>query len=616
MASIYGRFGPATPDYDQLSVPSGRGSGSGTLTLRVPLAALPGYRLDLKVTEQPGPASLLDSESGFLALVGAPFWRGRKLTGPQAGLERYADRLARNPGTALAELDGQFALAWIPRTQPRVVLATDRFGSFPLFVTALPDARQTFFSTDYAWMADKLGAEAAINDQAIYDYLFFTTIPASQCLHRSISRLSPAQIGIIDDGRLETFQYWQPDFRKQPDPTMLAERLREALHSAVRRVASTPDSACFLSGGLDSSTVCGLAAQSGTTVHAYTMGFDEADFDETVYARLAAKHFDIDLHEHLITADEVLENIEEVTDSMREPFGNVSLMSTYICAKFAARNGARLLIAGDGGDELFAGNERYQKQLVFEMYKRLPTTVRHALTRPLSRYLSKLPLPGLAGKASSYLVQAEVPLPRRMYRYNLLERHAPTAALTEAFLEQVATGEPLEYLDGLYQKPETGDFLDRLLYLDWTVTLADNDLRKVRAATELAGVQVEFPMLANDVVAISTDIPSSLKLDRTNLRAFYKKSFENLLPPEIISKSKHGFGVPIGPWLRNHPDLRQLVYSKLDALKNRNILQPQFIEQIIESQRQDHAVYYGALLWPMFMLECWLEKHASHYGFA
>ncbi len=612
MATIYGRLGPDTPDYDRPSALPGQ-NGSD-FSIRRPLTGKPASWLNLDVAARPGPASLTESAHGVLALIGNPFWKGRPLAGSRPELEQYASLLAADPVAALAELDSQFALAWIPADQSQVILATDRFGSFPLFVTASPDTPQVCFSSDYAWIVSTLGQNRKINDQAIYDYLFFTTIPASQCLHQRVSRLLPAQIGIIADNRLQTDEYWRPDFHKSFDTTALGDQLRNSLSDAVRRIADVPDSACFLSGGLDSSTVCGLATRSGSDTHAYTMGFDEAAFDETVYARLAAKHFGARLHEHMITADEVLENITEVTGHMKEPFGNISLMSTYICAKVAARDGIQLLIAGDGGDELFAGNERYQKQLVFEMYKRLPAIVRHGLTRPLSRYAAKLSPPGLLGKACSYLVQAETPLPRRMYRYNLLERHAPEAALTRPFLERVDTSEPLDYLDMLYNQPVEGDFLDRLLYLDWTVTLADNDLRKVRAATELAGVRVEFPMLANDVVKASTRIPSGLKLNRKNLRAFYKNSFADFLPPEIISKSKHGFGVPIGPWLSNHPELRKLVYEKLDALKDRNILQPRFIDQIVEAQRHDHAVYYGALLWPMFMLESWLEQHANHYS--
>ena len=612
MATLYGRLGPDAPDHDLFAALPGRSAGD--LSVHRPLTGRPGGWLDLKLTAQPGPASLIESARGILALIGNPFWKGQPLAGRKSELEQYASGLATDPVAALAALDGQFALAWIPQDQNRIVLATDRFGSFPLFVTTRPDAPHVCFSSDYAWIADTLGQDRWINDQAIYDYLFFTTIPSSQCLHRHVSRLLPAQVGTITDLCLQTAEYWKPDFHKSSDPAVLSNQLKDSLGDAVQRIADTPDSACFLSGGLDSSTVCGLAAQTGPDTHAYTMGFDEADFDETVYARLAARHFNINLHEYLITADEVLENIAEVTENMKEPFGNISLMSTYICAKVAARDGIRLLIAGDGGDELFAGNERYQKQLVFEMYKRLPAIIRHGLTRPLSTHIAKLSLPGVLGKACSYLVQAENPLPRRMYRYNLLERHAPETALTRSFLDKVDTGEPLDYLDMLYNQPAEGDFLDRLLYLDWTVTLADNDLRKVRAATELAGVRVEFPMLANDVVGVSTRIPSDLKLDRRNLRAFYKDSFGDFLPPEIISKSKHGFGVPIGPWLRNHPELRKVVYEKLDALKDRKILQSQFIDQIIETQRHGHAVYYGALLWPMFMLECWLERHASHYS--
>ena len=121
-------------------------------------------------------------------------------------------------------------------------------------------------------------------------------------------------------------------------------------------------------------------------------------------------------------------------------------------------------------------------------------------------------------------------------------------------------------------------------------------------------------MLHLPVVETATRIPSDWKLNRRELRAFYKQAMRDFLPPEIIRKPKHGFGVPVGGWLRRHAGLRELVYAGLERLKQREILSAGFIDEIVAAQRSGHAVYFGALLWPMFMLECWLAEHAAGYG--
>lgn len=589
-----------TPDYDQSPAAAGG--------LR---QALPGGReLLLETRDRPAPLRQLQLPDGHLLILGHPLLSGQNRD--DDALRDLATRLPADPVAAVAGLDGQFALAWISADGERVVLATDRFASYPLYYHQAKG--QQLFSTDYRWLSERL-ADRRIDDQAIYDYLFFTTVPSNRCLHAGIRRLLPASLLLAEAGRERCQRYWQPDFRHDRiDRETLEQQLRASLEEAVQACIRPARCGGFLSGGLDSSTVCGLAGTSAPGFPVYTMGFDEPGYDETAYARVTARHFGLALHEYQVTADEVLARLQEVTAALPEPFGNPSLLSTLICAQVAAADGIELMLAGDGGDELFAGNERYAKQLVFERYQRLPQPLRQRLLDPLGRWLGRRELGGLAGRAGSYLRGANTPLPRRMYRYNLLERYAPAAALQPGFLARIDSDAPLAYLERLYQAPQAGDFLDRLLYLDWTVTLADNDLRKVRAASELAGVHTLFPMLHLPVVEVSMRIPSAWKLQGGRLRAFYKRALRDFLPEEIIRKPKHGFGVPVGGWLRRHPELRRLVHARLARLKQREILAPAFIDRIITAQREGHSVYFGALLWPMFMLECWLAEHAPDYG--
>jgi asparagine synthase (glutamine-hydrolysing) len=154
------------------------------------------------------------------------------------------------------------------------------------------------------------------------------------------------------------------------------------------------------------------------------------------------------------------------------------------------------------------------------------------------------------------------------------------------------------------------DLLDHMLWYDWKYTLADNDLRKVTLMCELAGVRVSFPLIDEGVVDLSLKVPTAAKISGHELRSFFKSSVRDLLPTEIINKTKHGFGLPFGVWLKTHQPLQELVYDSLSSLKNRQFLNKGFVERVISEHRDGHASYYGSAIWDMMMLEQWLGRQA------
>jgi asparagine synthase (glutamine-hydrolysing) len=215
----------------------------------------------------------------------------------------------------------------------------------------------------------------------------------------------------------------------------------------------------------------------------------------------------------------------------------------------------------------------------------------------------------LAGKAKSYIEQARTPLPDRLQTYNFLHRHAPGDIFAEAFLEKVDTGYPLELLRENYKLDTDASTLNRMLYLDWQITLADNDLRKVSQTCSLAGVDVSYPMLDDELVALSTRIPSAMKLKGQNLRAFYKDALRGWLPDETIAKKKQGFGLPFGVWMQSEKALQELAYDNLMSIKKHHILNPGFIDELIDLHRSGHAAYYGELIWILTVFELWTKNH-------
>ena len=288
-----------------------------------------------------------------------------------------------------------------------------------------------------------------------------------------------------------------------------------------------------------------------------------------------------------------------------EPFGNSSALPALFCASLARQDGKRRLLAGDGGDELYAGNARYAKQQVFEVFQHLPSPLQ-TLLRALTA-----PLPGgapLLGKVKSYVAQASVPLPDRLQSYNYVYRLGVAAMFTPDFAAGIDTQLPSQLDRDIYQRPADASTLNRMLYLDWQHTLADNDLRKVGRMCALAGIEVRYPMLDEAVVEHSLRIPSRLKLPSGRLRDFYKQAVRGFLPEAIINKSKHGFGLPFGVWMADHPGLREMAGDNLARLRRRGILRPEFIDRALHLHQQEHAAYYGELVWVMMMLELWLTS--------
>ena len=277
---------------------------------------------------------------------------------------------------------------------------------------------------------------------------------------------------------------------------------------------------CFLSGGTDSSTIAGhytrLAGEPGKT---FSIGFDVPEYNELEFARIAVDHFGTDQHEYLVTPEDVLSLIEELPKIYDEPFGNASVVAAYFCAKLAREHGVDVMLGGDGGDEIFGGNERYVSNLVFQRYAELPGFFRKGIFEPL---LQMMPSSGLFYKAKRYVRRSNMPNPQRFYSYNLLAEMDNAEIFQPEFLAQVDTGCFVQRAQRLYDQAAPADDTDRLLYLDMKSTITDNDLRKVTQMVEAAGLQVRYPLLDRDLVDFAATIPPDLKVKPGKNRYIFK----------------------------------------------------------------------------------------------
>lgn len=569
-----------------------------------------GARFGLAAVGPAGTVATYDAGPLHVAVHGHPTW-GDRPTSTLADFCRDAAAAWQEAGDAmLPRIRGDFALAIVDEHAGRVLLAVDRIGVRNVVYQA--EADTLLFGATSDVIAGHPLARRTLAPQQLYDYVYFHMVPGPQTVWREHTRLLPAQCVLFEKGRITPRQYWTLHFdeSRHGDVAAFKPAFRDALRAGVAAFATPGHCAAFLSGGTDSSTVTGLLGEvTGAPPPTYSIGFDAAGYDEMEYARIAARHFKAEHHEYYVTPADVAAAIPLIAAAYDQPFGNASAVPTYFCAKRAVADGVVRMLGGDGGDELFGGNERYVRQHTLAVYGRLPGAVRGFLDAAVFG-LPGADKIGLLRRGQSYITQARQSMPARYQSYNLLDRLGPEHVFAAEFLREVDRGEPLAQMQQAYDEADAASLINRMLALDIKFTLADNDLPKVTRMCDIAGVDVAFPLLHEDVVDMSATLPPGMKLRGKQLRYFFKEALRDFLPEAIITKQKHGFGLPAGVWLRDDPRLREIAGDALAGLRQRRIFNDTLLDELMTRRLQEHAGYYGTLAWILMMLEKWFEAHA------
>jgi asparagine synthase (glutamine-hydrolysing) len=450
-----------------------------------------------------------------------------------------------------------------------------------------------------------------INPRAIVNVLNFSANLAPETIFTKVQRLIPGAVLHATDRGTRVEKYW--DLRYGVGDDSNESRLSQKLESVVQEsVGSHVKSdrlagmGAFLSGGTDSSTVVGMMTRvTGAPVKSFSIGFQEQPFNELGYADLAAKKFRSEHHTYLVGPDDCFEALPKIIGCFDEPFGNSSAIPTYFCARLAAQNGVEALLAGDGGDELFGGNERYATDKIFEIYRQVPGVLRKGLIEPV---LGLLPNKGgLVRRAKGYVRRANITGVARMLSFQFLQTHAYADIFEPDFVDALGGYTIVDIPAAHYAAASASQHLDRLLYVDLKITLADNDLPKVTCVSELAGIRTRFPFLDRSVAEFSGRIPARLKLKGFEKRFLFKRAFRDLLPIEIIKKKKHGFGIPVATWMKSDKRMRELSRDTLLSARafGRGYFRRQFVEELFRRHDQDDSTFYGDTLWTFLALELW-----------
>ena len=571
----------------------------------------------LSLTGDAGEAGLAEEGALIAALEGSPRWPTAHLAAlaAEVGSARALIQAYRDSGAALlTALKGSFSLAVLDSESGEALLAIDRSGIGTLCHCVTSEGHLVF-ATSADPLRLRVPEAAAISNQAIFDFLFLVDrVPAPATIYRGIQKLPLAHRLLWKSGQASSAAYWRMPYASATTEgedalvEQLQARLRQAVAGCLR--GEDPDHVgCFLSGGLDSSTVLGLMTETiGQAAQSFTIGFKPQGFDESAYAALAAEHFGARHDSYYLEPADVLEGLPKVAAAYDEPFANSSALPAYYCALRAKRAGIDIMLAGDGGDELFAGNARYLSDRVFDPYRRIPRILRRGVIEPMLDGLPDRLAVSLLRKARNYSRAGRLTVPARMHDHNLFRDIAPEQVFAPGFLDSIDLAGPLSLLEEIYEAASPVSKVQRMMHLDLRVTLADSDLRKVRRTCELAGLRVSFPFLDDDLAEFSAGLPPALLLSGGRLRGFYKRAMSDLLPREIIEKPKQGFGLPYVHLLSSHAPLKDLVCDSLQSLAGRGYFAASFVDSMLESARLADPLRVSGYIWDLMMLELWLQS--------
>jgi asparagine synthase (glutamine-hydrolysing) len=504
--------------------------------------------------------------------------------------------LYEEAGDACVErLRGMFAFALWDARRRRLLLARDRLGIKPLFYALRPDA--LFFASELKAIL-ALGEAPVELDWAAVRHLFtFLTTPSDRSIVAGVAKLEPGHtLAATASGDARRRRYWRLEF--EPDRSKSegewCEALRAALDESVRlhRVSDVPLGA-FLSGGIDSSAVVGsLSAASDEPVRTFSIGFREAEFDELPYARLAATEYRTAHREEVVEPD-VLDELETLAWYLDEPFGDSSAIPTYRVSKLAAEE-VTVVLSGDGGDELFAGYDRYRVERRERANRFLPRPVR-ALLGAVGEALPD----GATGREMLRHL-ALVGADRYLDAGTLFKDDQLRTLFRPEAWRAMADCDPRAPLKRSLES-EDGHWLSALQRLDIESYLPLDILTKVDRASMACSIEARVPLLDHPLVELAARIPAELKLKRGRTKHIFRRALEGRVPRAILDRPKRGFAVPLGRWFRGRLGevVRELLLS--ERSRARGVVRPEAVARLLA--RPDRAL--DLELWTLLSFELW-----------
>ncbi len=519
------------------------------------------------------------------------------------------------------ELVGMFAIALWDERRGKLVLARDRMGEKPLYWTRVADT--LVFGSELKCLLAHGGVARHLSLPALARYLAFEYVPAPHAILQGVQKLPAAHLLVVERGEVTVKPYWRLDLRTHrpvPGEAEAMSGLDAHLHDAVRGqlVADVP-LGVFLSGGLDSSTVAAVAARQLRDAGAgplltFSIGFSDPSFDESAHARAVAHHIGSRHHERILEPAMLPAILPTVTALLDEPFGDASVLPTYLLSAFA-REHVTVALGGDGGDELLAGYPTYQAQKLAGLFDYLPGPAAALAGITARALVGKLPVNhdnlSLDFKLKRFAAALDRPPAERHARWlGSFDPAWQASLLTGEVKAQLANDDPYDAIGALWAETAGLDPLARFLALDLQTYLPDDILFKVDRASMMASLETRAPLLDHRLVAYACGLPSRYKLRGLTTKHLLRRVAGAYLPPAILKRPKKGFGIPVARWLRG--ELREPMLDLLSSerLAVAGLFEPRAVELMLR-EHLDGVRDHRKPLWTLLMFEWWRETYLT-----
>ena len=502
-------------------------------------------------------------------------------------------------------LHGMFAFAVWDRKNETFLMARDRVGKKPILY--YHKGNRFCFASEFCALLENNFISREINLESIDYYLTFGYIPAPLTIYNNVFKLPPAHTLVIKNNTLKVKKYWELNYKdkikisEQEAAFEVLRLLKEAVK--VRLVSDVPLGA-FLSGGIDSSAVVALMSQlSANKAKTFSIGFDDADYNELKYAKNIATRFGTE-HREFIVKPKALDILPLLVERFGEPYADSSCIPTYYVAQQTKRH-VTVALSGDGGDELFAGYERYQAMLAAQIIPdktkkmfgglsaMLPDSINfRSRLRRIKRFFSGAVLPAQ---------------PRYLKWIGIFDDNLKKSIYSQDLMNFFYQANTLNFIKPFFNSSSGLSLIDTLLFTD-TMTYLPNDLLvKVDIATMANSLEARSPFLDQKLMEFAAKLPAEYKMKNFIKKYILKKAIKNLVPPENIYRKKMGFGVPIGNWFRN--DLKNLLSETIlsKASLGRGYFKPDALKNMLRLHVEEKADY-SFQLWSLLMLELWHKR--------
>jgi len=520
-------------------------------------------------------------------------------------------------GTECLEyLDGIFAFAIWDSTKQHLFIARDRLGIKPLYYAEVN--QQFIFGSELKALLKHPEISREIDLVALNEYLSFEYVPTPRSIFKDIRRLEPGYFLVYGAKGLIKQKFWDVTLaRSELRPPMhwrdYSKQLYQRMRSIVQKeLVSDVPVGVLLSGGVDSSIIAALMTELYPgRVKSFSIGFQESSFDESPYARMVAKHLQTEHHELILTSKMAADLVPDIVDFLDEPFGDSSLIPTFLLSKFAS-NQVKVVLGGDGGDELFAGYPTLTAHRLIEYYERvIPWSIRTNIAPFL---LDWLPVSfnniSFDFRLRRFLSGRGVPHLTRHHRWLGSFTDDEKDLLLQDWLKPVLQ----DTYTQVYRHIRECDAmlpLNQILYADMKMYLEGDILFKVDRASMATSLEVRVPFLNRDLVSFVSDIPFDLKLRRLSGKYLLKKSFKHMLPSEIFKRPKKGFNMPVAHWISG--ELRNLTLDLLskDRIERQGLFNYSYIHSLIDEhfkQQRDNR----KLLWTLLVFQLWHSRYVSN----